>query len=731
MGLLQRNDPSVRVQAEQIARESEGSPYLLSELAHAVRAGIQRPGGRTTRGVTDPAPPDGVRIQLDEALWRRIERLPQSARDLLEILSVASRPLRVGDALRAAQATDANAALSRLRNDRLVRATGAGADELLAPYHDRIRETCTARLPKDRLRALHRTLVGALSARMGADSQVLAIHHEGAGDWDAAGRYYASAADEAGGALAFEQAASLYRKSLAVRPSSGAERGALLVRLADALANAGLGIDAAQQYLAASALVGPDETLMLRSKAGFNYCAAGDIDAARTALAGVLDELGTPLPRTRTRALVSLMWGKARLRLRGIAFRERAESTLSADERRRLDVTWSVACGLTLIDTIRGADFQTRNLLLALKIGEPYRIARALAWEATHLAMEGVGSRQRALRFLEAADQIAARLDNAHAAGMAVMSRGVAAFFLGDLNEAAAVCDRAAVLFTERCTGAAWELDTCHAFAFWARFLSGRLSELREEFPRLVTEAQRRGDRLAEANFTTYGGPFVFLARDRPDEAATALADVMGQWSQQDFHVQHFTTLSAHAFVNLYREDGLAAWSQLERQWKALEASFLLQVEIVRIYLIAQRANCALAAADALARGATVANTRWTVPALEREAARAASRLERERADYAKPLAQIVRAALDARAGREGAAIRLLEQAVATLDALQLRLVAAAARYQLGALRGDAAGREHMALAEQWMSTQGIDRPERIASIFAAGFRRPASHTHI
>jgi hypothetical protein len=102
-------------------------------------------------------------------------------------------------------------------------------------------------------------------------------------------------------------------------------------------------------------------------------------------------------------------------------------------------------------------------------------------------------------------------------------------------------------------------------------------------------------------------------------------------------------------------------------------------------------------------------------------------RLERERPEYAKPLAQIVRAALEARAGRDNAAIALLDHAVTALDALDLRLVAAAARYQLGRLRGNAEGREQVTMAEQWMSAQGIHHPERIAHIFAAGFRRPNS----
>ena len=66
------------------------------------------------------------------------------------------------------------------------------------------------------------------------------------------------------------------------------------------------------------------------------------------------------------------------LKLRGIGYKERHESELSVHELTRLDVYKSVVHGLGVLDTIRAFDYQGRGLLLALKAGEPSRVARSL-----------------------------------------------------------------------------------------------------------------------------------------------------------------------------------------------------------------------------------------------------------------------------------------------------------------------------------------------------------------
>ena len=706
--LLDGNDETALSQAQQIVRESHGSPYFVFELAQHVREGIH--------GATAGESGDASGIRLDEALWQRIARLPGEERMVLELLSIAARPLRPLHAFTAAAVRDRLGVLTRLRTDRFVRVMLSGGDELIAPYHDRIRETIAARLSAAELVDRHRRVAHVLEGAGEPDAQILAVHFEGAGEVETAARYYALAAEHAAATLAFDRAAELYGKLLAITKFSGDERGELFRKYGDALADAGRGAEAAKQYLAAAAVAPSTDALLLRGKAGFQFCAAGDVDAGRESLAGVLQRLGIRLPATRNRALMSLLVNRCRLWLRGTRFRERPADDVPDTLRTRVDVTWSVAVGLTMIDTIRGADFQTRNLLLALRTGEPYRVARALAWEATHVAMGGVKGRRRARHMLDAAGQIAERLDHPHARGMTLMGRGVSHFFLGDWRECHEVCDRAVAWFSENCTGVAWELDTSQAFAYWALFWLGRFGEIQNRFPRLVSEAHERGDRLAAANFTTFGGPFVFLSQDDPAGADEALEGAMGAWSQQDFHVQHFTTLSARTYIALYRGDAVVAWRNLLHQWPRLRASFLLNVECVRIFMLHLRASCALAAA---ADPRTPPSERLE---LEREARNTARRIKREWPRYARPLEMMIRATLAARSGQTAAAADLLAGAVALLENHHLGIYAAAARYRRGQLIGGDAGETLKQQAIDCMRHERIALPERIVDLFAPGF---------
>ena len=372
-------------------------------------------------------------------------------------------------------------------------------------------------------------------------------------------------------------------------PGRGDRRG-LRAELAEALANAGRGAEAAREYLAACEGATVAEALELRRRAAMQFLISGHIDLGLDALRDVLAAIGMTLPRTPCRALASLLWRRALLRLRGLGFRPRDTSEVAAATLTKIDVCWSAGVGLSNVDWIRGADFQARGLLLALRAGEPYRVARALAVEAAQAATAGRPARRRTARLLDRAESLARGSGRPYALGMVALARGVSAYLEGRWRDALGACDGAEAIFRDRCTGVAWELDTAHAYALWALSHLGEWVELSRRFPVLINEARERGDLYAEMNLSTYILTVVRLAADEPGAARDELRRVAGQWSREGYHVQHNDQVWAAVQTDLYAGDGPAAWDRITRHWPTLSRSLLMRVQFIRVAMRGLRA---------------------------------------------------------------------------------------------------------------------------------------------
>src|SRR5262249_30694343 len=157
------------------------------------------------------------------------------------------------------------------------------------------------------------------------------------------------------------------------------------------------------------------------------------------------------------------------------------------------------------------------------------------------------------------------------------------------------------------------------------------------------------GDLYAATNFRTYMMALVRLAADDPQGARTELAEAMGRWAQQGFHVQHHDDLLARDYTDLYEGQGLSAWQDIAQTFPRYGESVLLRIKQIRIDVLHSRARVALAA-----------SVKATDPAsLLRAAEDDARRLEREKVAWATALAVLVRACLAAARKDIGAAVRL------------------------------------------------------------------------
>ena len=692
-------EPGAPIHADSLVEEAGGHPLFIDALLRhrLVKAN------------------DGGPVLLDDALWARIQRLERGARRLLDLIAVAEAPLGrdVAEFCEAAEIAEVPRLLVALQAENLIRVAGAGRDETLETFHDRVRETVLRRLDPEEQRALHARLAAALVASGSAELEELARHFRAAGDRATSLAYTVSAADQAARAFAFDHASRLYRTALALaEPDADAER-ALEEKLGDALANAGRGAEAAEAYLRAGRGMPEVIRLDLERRAAENFLRSGYVDEGLRTLRDVVAARGLHIPKTPERALAALLFRRAELRLRGLAFTPRPAREVPAERLARIDLCWSAALGLALVDAVRGANFQTQNLLLSLQAGEPYRVSRALSCEAAFLSTEGGDAQARVDDLLDRAEAIAVQTAHPHALGLVAFTTGVTRYCVGRFRESLDALDRADVIFRERGVSVPWEHGSAASFATCDLWLLGDLRELARRVPLYLREAADRGDRFLITNLSTGFNNAYWLLSDDPDRAASEAEAGMGAWSKEGFHIQHFQDFLARGHIALYRGDGASAHARLVSEWPRLARSLTLRLQLVRIFSVQLRARTALAAA---------LESR-SPRALLREVDRDASRIVAERMAWADPLAALVRAGAAHLRGDDALALARLDEAIHGLHQAGLALFEAAARLRRGRLEGGDAGRAEAALAERWMRDRGVLDPERTAAMMAPGFR--------
>jgi eukaryotic-like serine/threonine-protein kinase len=701
LALLGRDDAVSRAQAHMVGRESGGNPLFIDELVRHIQSGEP----------TDNWDKIG-QLDLDEVLWARIQRQPEEARRLLGVVAVSGRPIRQALAFQATElGVGGRVALASLRSARLIRCIGRTQQDEVETYHDRIRETVVAHLSPAALRWHHERLALVLATAGPVDPEVLAGHFRGAGDFVRAYDYYSRAADQASTALAFDHAARLYRVALELYQGADNQAPVLWKKLGHALANAGSGTEAAQAYLKAALGATAAETLDIKRLASIQLLISGHVEDGLALLRTLLGPLGMTMPDTAQHAQLSLLWHRLLLRLRGLKYRNRDESEVSAMDLTRIDLCWSAVAGLSMIEPIRGAEFQTRGLLLALKAGEPSRIARSLAMEAAHRSSAGIAD-SRTTTLLRAAEDIAQRLDSPYLHGMIAMVRGAGSLLHGRWKPAQTAFDQAEQLFRNRCTGVTWERDTVHNLVLWALIEMGEVAELKRRWTVLYRESQERGDLYAARVLTAFYMTMIKLAKNEKVESEKELEEFVDGRDLRRFNLQHSSAFESLIHLYLYRGDVSNAWARLGAIWPAYSQSMLLRIGMIRIHMRELRGRSALAMAE-----------RAVDPdVFLRQAKEDARSLERERQAWALAHAHYLKAGIAACEGDKVRSVRELTFAVEDYERAEMPLRAQILRFRLGEIESDALTRERRDAAEMWIRGQGIVSPARWAGMYAPGF---------
>jgi hypothetical protein len=664
--------------AAALAAEAHGHPQYLDELIRFAGA-------------------DGRQVHLDDLLADRVAALAPTARRVLEVVAVASYPLarELVAAAAGIEGGELQRELASLRLGAFVRTGGARATDTVEPYHDRIRRAVLRGVDDEARRAHHQALAEALAGRADSDPERLAIHLEAAGrPHDAAG-FAARAAEGATRSLAFDRAARWYRIAMHLYGDDPAGE-ALRVRLGDTLAAAGRGFEAAEVYLATRP--GTDEVvaLDLRRRAAEQQLVSGHIAADLATVTDVLAREHMDYPDTSGAVLRRIVWNRLRLAfaLPRLRLRDAGEATPRALA--RVDLCWNVTVALGMVDALRGQLFHTRGMLLALRVGEPYRLARALTIEAAFTAVSGSAVVARVGALLERAEALSKVSDHPHARAFLTTARGHIAFLTGDFRGAAEWSALAETQLRDECTGVTWELATARLWLARGLMYQGRFAELGRRLPMMLHDCDERGDLYGGTTLRVGVAPFVRLADDDPEGAETEALAARRAWTAVGYHVQHYYAAIGEISARLYRGDLAEAEARLAEVWRGLRASLLRRVQFIRVVTLDLEGRIVLAAA----RGERARLAR--VAALARK-------LDREAVAWARPLAACLRAGIAGRQGdRAGARAELVAAEVGFAEVGMACHRAVAAHRRCG-LDGDAAGQ---ADAVSELALAGVRNPD-------------------
>ncbi len=670
--------------AGEIARETEGNPFFIGELARHLALG--------TRGVT----------LLSHAIEQRVALLPAPARALLDVVAVSGRPIESHIALSSSElrATDRRV-LARLETAHLLRARRTERGELVETYHDRVRHAVVRALAKPELRRVHARVAHTLESNGVLDPERLAVHFREAGEPLKAAEYAERAGDAAYRALAFERAASWYGLALDPPVFDLRRQQLLRARLGDALTYAGRGAQAAQQFLLAARDSGRHEAVELERRAAEQLLISGRRSEGLATLTKVLRRSGIAGPE-RGPALLRLLWQRARLRLRGTEFAPRPAGSISPRILRRIDACGVAARTLVVREPVKGAIFGSLHLRLALDAGEPTRVVEGLATEIMYTATEGLRGQPRVQRLIARARGIADAYDEP--AAQAYLTTAVAADALlnGRFAEAATAAASADKLFRERCTGVTGPLNLARCIWTPAVLFTGDIPAALEPLGEWLESARERADLEAHWQLGIYRlyGP---LAAGDLDSVRGALTGMLERWRPGQLETAGMTAVHVLVGLECYARAAPPALAAVRKLYQPFFRSLLARVQLYRIVVTGYCANLELAMGHAS------------------KARALADRLANEHVRHADALAALARAGAARLEGDLDGAVGQLRHSIAAFEADRQQLWAACARLRLGRLLGGDEGRELAALAHEQMRARAVAEPDRFVAVYAPG----------
>ena len=680
-----------------IVRESQGNAYFVREL-------VQNAAEERVTGA----------VHLDSVILERVASLPPKPKALLETIAVAAQPVSQSIAYMAAGIQEIDpAAMSLLRSMRLVRTSGNSPEDDVEPYHDRIRESVTKSLPPRELRDRHRALAEAFEQSGSGEPESIAVHLELGGQPDRALKHYRRAAETASAALAFDKAVNLYNRALELADKRSKDWLELSESLADAQANAGFSLEAAQHYQRLLGMPGFENRSDLARKAAYQFCICGHAREGTEAFQEVLRRAGLRMPRSPLVAVAGriglLIW----IRIRGDRLGKSRDGAELSRKLEAIDVAQFMSLGLSAINPYAGTYFSALALALALRSGEPGRALKALAWEAVVTAAFS-GGRKRAEELLRRCDEIIGSCDTALNRAFLKMARAMVIYELGRWADGKRLLEEAESALSE-CSGVNFELNATRTYLLWDLVSLGNCAQLAAMSPVWFRDALNRGDAFTAANVG--GQPYVLglLGQDDAARAATIHEQAMALWPAQEYTLQKMMAGLGRGWIDLYIDDAEAAWRGANDHWKRARRVFLHLLENIPAYMLQWRGLSALAMAEKARK--TGADEEEFLRAAERDAAV----LRRLTLAHGPAMGEAILAGVAEFRRDRNKAMAYLESAAQKFEALSMLTLAEIARRELGRLRGGKEGQGMMRSAEEKLRSYGVHNLDAMQRLWLRG----------
>jgi tRNA A-37 threonylcarbamoyl transferase component Bud32 len=690
-------EPAVRAQAEAIASQADGSPFLIEALLHQ-------------RGVD-------TLEDVGEGIARSVSTLEKQARRVVEVVCLAGFPITQQIAAEAAglEPTELIQRLRLLRLSRMVRTAGPLNTDTVEPYHDRIREAVVGSLSAAQREPIHDALARALETHQGQPQQI-AYHLRSGGDPSRATGYLIKAAERALEALAFDRAAAFFAEAQAAAQLSEQERRRLCIARGHALAAAGRGRAAADVF--AEAVPGSGtraETLDLKRRIAEQLFNAGYYREGRTACEAFSDSLGVRFPRSSAHVFLDLILMSLWLWMRGLKSRIRERDQLSVDEVTRVDAYWAMAKGLVIFDPIRAELLHVRGLLAALRAGEPCRLSRAIALSAVSSVALSPAARPRADARLTMARRLVERTTDPHAHVFISIMQGMIDY-VGHCRwrRTAERLEPAEKYLRAHCEDVAWELDWCPEARRMCLFMMGDWQQLMTSAHEACKEAEESGSRFAlvftRVEWMSFGLALAgdFAGAHRQIEAIIDLSD------RDTSPIEAANAFLAHLRIDLCEGATDRALARLDSYRPGLHERITLKATLMRTFYGVAATNVLLAAA-CRTRGRASQQ-------LYARARKMAAGLVRKGVECSAPLSALGLAAVRAANGDDDGALGLLISAETNFEVESMFAHRAAARVRRGQLLGGDAGSALVAEGESYLRQQGVRDVPGALRLLAAGF---------